>query len=747
MATSSSNESKEVVLSKINEHFTKKDFSEVIRLTKNACKEANCEEYKLKTRFYSLFQQSEYVKVISDIVNLLRNEQKEENFNILLQKNYKKLKERNVLFDLIYAYYKLGQYKKVVGCLKYCLEKDKKGEESLHVLYSQANFKLGNFKECVRIYEGLLYDKEKFVLMNSNLFASYLGLYIQMLFEYSFYKKQNNMTTQAVEWKHLKEIKEKMKKSTKNFKYADSDPFELFFNYAIFYTVEHNYEEALKFLELAEEKCRRDFISYCKITNHTEYNKTNIEEVPLESVEDTVVRTRLLLIRFYKSYVYSKTSSVKQSLEIYEDVISNYNCVEHVEPNILWYVVSLAYNNYLAIKFNENQKMINAKVQNASKYKFQNINDKLTEIKQALLLNLPQVENLTTVNRQVMDFNTLLQQLHSNLKEETQEKLNFLQKKYPNSILIDQLKILHLKMLEQYEKCRMRIFKNIDLAYSLETKIKILNAYITLCLEKKNYTDVEKIYVTNESVFAINSNDYGVFFSNLFYIYICTNFSVTKNEEKESKKRKKQVYNSGRNVTKVLHLFEKYKSAIKKDTQVVVFETLFLVSRYLINEGKGEILTDLYEYLANQLKNNIQFFACFTYILTHISMSTAPRYVDKLKKMVFSEVYMIDVEELENRTVSWGVNNTNKSADVKINAIEKTRVHRKRKRRKTPNKTVDPNYDHDKWLPKHEKPGYKKKKKKMKKEIMIPRAVSADKTKNTKDVEKLQNLQKRKKKK
>ncbi|CRG96416.1 conserved Plasmodium protein, unknown function [Plasmodium gallinaceum] len=705
--------SKEIPLEEIKYNFEKKNYTDVIFLTNNIFINENCNEFALKTRFYCFMELKDYTRIIHEIIYcLIKIKDKEKTFKNIFQENYTKIRDKNVLFELFYSMYKLGKYKKLNGCLKFLLENENKYDDFINVLLAQVNFKLRKFETSINTYELLLNDKGKQAIATINLYSSYFSMYIELMYEYNFLKIPKNKLSEVVEFKNLEILREKIKKITKNFKYEENDNFELLFNYAIFFTIEKNYSEAVKYLDLLENICRSLLID--DTNNSKNLCSTDIAEI----------NSKRILIQLERAYIYSKTNRIKESLIIYENILNSY------DENINNIIILLAYNNYLAIMHNDINKNIDKK---SNDIIFNINNDKLNQIKSFIYMNKDIHSEVNEISNSIISFNECLLCLNADLKDDFKIKLSNFSLRFKNSILLDILKIMTFKN-ENYMKCKYYILNIIDRMQSTENKIKFINAYVYLCYEKRSYKEIVKIYLKYEDIFQNNVNDYSIFFSNMFYICICIKY--TENFK---------LLNSGNtnNLNLVIDLFQKYKENIKKNINIVNYETLFLVSKYLIYHNKSDLLIDIFDYLSNEVKNNFNFFSCYTYVSTYINLSNAYKYEDKLKKTVLGETYLIDVDELENKSITFDltINNEIISASVEKN---------KRKRKRKKKKNVDSNnynHDPDKWLPKHEKPGYKKfKKKKKKSEITRAKIVIVEENKNQINQSKLQKLKKRRKK-
>ncbi|CDO65167.1 conserved Plasmodium protein, unknown function [Plasmodium reichenowi] len=515
-----------------------------------------------------------------------------------------------------------------------------------------------------------------------------------------------------------------------------------------------------------------------------------------------------IFIQLQKAYIYSKMKKIKESIRIYERILNQY---DNVKNNKI--VILIAYNNYIALMHNDNQLKLDIKqnknIQDQYALTFHISVEKLSEIKNFLFTNNimdKQVQmnnsnnnnnnnnysnnnninnhhnnnyytNITTHSNSIFNnmnefmfsticFNECIAHLTSEQKDEFKMKLKCFSTRFSNSILLDKLIILELKN-RNYMKCKSYIYNRINLMNSFENQIKFINAYIYLCYEKKNFKEIVKIYLMYEYLFQNNVKHYSSFFTNLFYIYICCTDYYTKDEHgdqnivhvEKTKKQTDQIYENNNNIhnltnnlSLVLDLFYKYKEIIQENPDIINYETLYLVCKYLLHHNKEQLVQELFDYLCEHEKNNLDFIACFTYIYTYINVSNAYTYENKLKKLVLTETYLIDVEELENTNIPFDkINLNNNISHMNDIQVEKKKNRKKRKRSCKKKKLTDPssaNLNPDRWLPKHEKPEFKKLKKKKKKSETLKQkvVVEVEETKTTLKQNKLQNLKKRRKK-
>ncbi|GAW81131.1 signal recognition particle subunit SRP72 [Plasmodium gonderi] len=657
-----------------------------------------------------------------------------------------------------------------------------------------------------------------------NVNSSYFSLYMKLLYQYNFLRKVNTKASSRkpndnnqVKYEDIEQVKNHILTNTNNFKFdEENDSFEQLFNYSTFFIIEKNYTEATKFLDLSDAICRNstlddDLSDPDNLTgghmnqidektdqgmgnkmNHDNYvheeetyaNRViSLEKKNKNKTYVNLIRNKQMLIQLHRAYIYSKSNRMKDAVEIYESVLRNYeeyeqNGYAEITDNIINFIpFFVAYNNYNALRNNCEGKSIqhvSPKLKNVTSSSLQSRTstveqlgdpsvisfnmspDQMHKIKTYIRMNRIGAKNSLNKHMQMVGlFNECLQSLKNEQKDEFKSKLNNFSRRFSNTVMLDKLIVLFLKKENSYIKCKHHLLKNIHLMYSYENKIKFLNAYISLCYERKSFNEIVKLYLKYEHVFKININYYRTFFSNLFYIYICARFK---------KKKEHSVPEDGSaptNLNLVIDLFKKYKEIIKTDLQIVNYETLFLVSKYLLLHEKSEILIDLFEHLSKKAPNDFHFYFCFTYIYTYINMSSANKFEDKLKKAVLTETYLIDVEELENKnfpfnlTIDSGAGGGGKDPSVSISTRTDNKNKKKRKRSKKKKKAGDgknynPNYNPEKWLPKHEKSTFKKsKKKKQKTEELPPKhkaVVVEEEPKNQVNSSKLQNLKKRRKK-
>ncbi|SCN12882.1 signal recognition particle subunit SRP72, putative [Plasmodium malariae] len=562
----------------------------------------------------------------------------------------------------------------------------------------------------------------------------------------------------AIEFKDIQNLKDQIAASTNDFNYDKNDSFEQLFNYATFFAIEKNFSEALKFLDILDDVCNNTLIAgeigsdnadisveveEEGVNGYTEVTREKMKGANMSMNHVDELSIKRVLIQMERAYVYSKTNKVNEAISLYENILKNY------DNNINEDIVLLAYNNYIALMHNDSQKVFEKKNSKKTTPLLFTINtDKLNQIKIFLIMNKRVHNELSEYITSTINFNECILSLSNNNKEEFKSKLAKFSLKFSNSVLLDRLYILLYKDIN-YLKCKHYIHNNIDLMNSVENKIKFINAYIYLCYEKKNYKDIVNILLKYQHIFQSSPSHYGIFFSNLFHIYICVNYKENCKKTSGSESATDNALLPHKNLEAVISLFEKYKNSVKTNIQIVNYETLLLVSKYLICHDKSNILIDIFDHLSKEVKNNFNFFTCFTYIYTYMNINNAYKYEDKLKKIVLPETYLIDVEELENKSIPFDsiVNNNLSSLSV-----DKSKRKRKRLRKKN-KKSIETlnnqsSYDPDKWLPKHEKSGFKKSKKKKQK-------MEADKTKDVVYVEenktqinqaKLQNLKKRRKK-
>ncbi|SOV15918.1 signal recognition particle subunit SRP72, putative [Plasmodium gaboni] len=517
-----------------------------------------------------------------------------------------------------------------------------------------------------------------------------------------------------------------------------------------------------------------------------------------------------IFVQLQKAYIYSKLKKMNESIRIYERILNQY---DNVKNNKI--VTLIAYNNYIALMHNDNQHKLDIKqnknAQEEYALTFHISAEKLSQIKNFLFTNNAmdiQVQtnnsnnnnnnnnnncssnnnnncssnnnyfmNITTQSNSIFNnmnqfifstisFNECISYLESEQKDEFKMKLKYFSTRFSNSVLLDKLIILQLRN-KNYMKCKSYIYNRINLMNSFENQIKFINAYIYLCYEKKNFKEIVKIYLMYEHLFQTNIKYYSSFFTNLFYIYICcTDYNKEQEQShpnvlggEKTNKQKEQICdnnnnnisNSTNNLYLVLDLFYKYKENIQENTQLINYDTLYLVCKYLLYHDKEQLVQELFDYLCEHENNNLQFIACYTYLYTYMNVSNAYTYENKLKKLVLTETYLIDVEELENTELPFDkLNINNNASNINDIHVEKKKNKKKRKRSKK-KKLTDPNsanLNPDRWLPKHEKPGFKKLKKKKKKNETPKQkvVVEVEETKTTLKQNKLQNLKKRRKK-
>ncbi|CAG9477140.1 signal recognition particle subunit SRP72, putative [Plasmodium vivax] len=517
------------------------------------------------------------------------------------------------------------------------------------------------------------------------------------------------------------------------------------------------------------------------------------------SREDVLTNKRTL-VQLQRAYVYSKSNRLKDAIAIYENVLHSYAESGESAGGLIPLV---AYNNYLALRHNcEGQSARHVKPRGKSAPgatpsgmpqsvmppsgplpsgqppMFSLSQDKLNKIKSDLRMSKRGSHNdASQFMQSVALFNECVCSLRNDQKDEFKSKLSTFSTRFGNSILLDKLIALFLKSENAHIKCKHHLLKNIHLMYSHQNKIKFLNAYLFLCYEKKSFAEIVKMYWKYEYVFKMDVHHYRTFFSNLFYVYICARYGgesrplMGKNSTPGTSPCTKGTDADGdsavvpRNLPLVIDLFNKYKQAIKTDLKVVNYETVFLVSKYLLHHGKAELLTDLFDHLSKQVKNDFHFFSCFTYIYTYIDMELTYKYEDKLKKAVLTETYLIDVEDLESKnfaldftsigtttaTTPGGANIHGGSPSTgPIDRNKKKRKRSKKAKNKKDGAGTHAGYDPEKWLPKHEKTGFKKSKKKKQKTSEAPpkpKVVVVEEPKSAPaGSSKLQGLKKRRKK-
>ncbi|CAD2092038.1 signal recognition particle subunit SRP72, putative [Plasmodium vinckei brucechwatti] len=721
---------------------------------------------EIKSRYSSLIEHKEYSKVFYEITNvLIKNDNidetngkiKKENktFKYKFQEHYEEMKNDNVLLEFFYCLYKLKLYKKLSACLKYYLENEDKYNNFVNILLADVSYKLRNFETSINLYELLIKNEGENQVdsANINMDSSYISFYLQLMYEYNFLKikkdkkkknkkklndeKASSSTTTEHQISNEEEndqqnansqidiqnLKDKITEFTNNFNSDEVEDFEQLYNYSIFFAIEKCYDNSLKFLDLLEDLCKNTLIMD-EVNNEgnnydnsevnkliLENNKINKKESSLYNIE--MIKKNKILIQLGKAYIYSKMNKIKESVDIYENILNNYELYVTNLPVLL-----TSYNNYIALMNNYNENLLIdklSKVASGKKIEFNIKPDKLLLIKNIIFMHKDINKEINRYQRSVLYYNECLDLFHYNHKtDELRLKLQNFSTKFNNSVLLDKLNILTYLKENNYLKCKHYIRKNIDLVQSPEIKIKYINAYAYMSFEKKAYNDVVDIYLQYEHVFHKLVHQYKNFFSNLFYIYICVKLPEKKNQKinKNHENNDPCEYNM-KNLERVIDLFTKYKQAIKDDINIINPETLFLVSKYLICNEQTELLHDLFEYLSTEIKNDFNFYSIYTYIYTYINIENVYKYEGRLKKVILSETYMIDVEELENKSISFDASLLNQSLD---------NIHKKRKRSKKNknNKTTESgantynNPSIDKWLPRHEKPGFKNRKKKIK---------------------------------
>ncbi|KOB88281.1 hypothetical protein PFDG_01401 [Plasmodium falciparum Dd2] len=785
----------------IKSYMENKEFDNVIKLTKNIYdNDMNNNNVFLKARYSCLIEQNQYDKIIYEIMHCLikldkKKKQKKgnSNFKKIFQENYKEIQNKNVLFELFYSMYKLRKFKKLYGCLKYFIENENKYQDFIDMLYAQVNIILHKYNNSIHYFEVLLNNKSRQSTAHVNLNSSYFSQFMKFMYVYNFLRRSKKEKTnknnndklnnvddyqnddenvvesfyvdgERLDTNDMEELKNQIIRSTKNFNYEQNQNFEEIFNYTTFFIMEKNYSEAMKFIEVLEDM-KRNFYSITK------------------------------------SLYLFKNEKIKESIRIYERILNQY---DNVKNNKI--VILIAYNNYIALMHNDNQLKLDMKqnknIQDDYALTFHISVEKLSEIKNFLFTNNTtdkQVQmnnnnnsnnnnnnnnyltNITTHSNNIFNnmnefmfsticFNECIAHFTNEQKDEFKMKLKFFSTRFSNSILLDKLIILELKN-RNYMKCKSYIYNRINLMNSFENQIKFVNAYIYLCYEKKNFKEIVKIYLMYEYLFQNNIKHYSSFFTNLFYIYICCTDYNTKEEHvdqnivhvEKTKKQTDQIYDNNNNnnnnihnftnnVSLVLDLFHKYKEIIQENTDIINYQTLYLVCKYLLYHNKEQLVQELFDYLCVHEKNNLEFIACFTYLYTYINVSNAYTYENKLKKLVLTETYLIDVEELENTNIPFDkININNNISHMNDIQVEKKKNKKKRKRSCKKKKLTDTNtanLNPDRWLPKHEKPEFKKLKKKKKKNETLKQkvVVEVEETKTTLKQNKLQNLKKRRKK-
>ncbi|CDU17911.1 hypothetical protein YYC_04433 [Plasmodium yoelii 17X] len=745
---------------------------------------------EIKSRYSSLIEKKEYSKVIYEITNvLIKNKKinksigttKKENktFKYLFQEHYEEMKNDNVLLEFFYCLYKLKLYKKLNACLKYYLENEDQYNNFVNILLADVSYKLKNFETSINLYELLIKNEGENQVDSAsiNMDSSYISFYLQLMYEYNFLKikkekkkKRNNKISSSTTTENqisnkeenvqqnsqvdIQNIKEKIIEFTNNFNSEEVEDFEQLYNYSIFFAIEKSYENSLKFLNLLEDLCKNTLIMD-EVNNDgnnseinkliLEKNKTNKKESSLYNIE--MIKKNKIFIQLGKAYIYSKMNKIKESVDIYETILNNYELYINNLPVLL-----TSYNNYIALINNYNENLLINKLPklvSGKEIEFNIKSDKLLLIKNIIFMHKDINKEISRYQLSVLYYNECLDLFHYNHKiDELGLKLQNFSTKFNNSVLLDKLNILAYLKDNNYLKCKHYIRKNIDLVQSPEIKIKYINAYAYMSFEKKAYNDVIDIYLKYEHIFQKLVHHYKHFFSNLFYIYICVKLPEKKNREiNKNNENNDSCEYSMKNLERVINLFKKYKEAIKDDINIVNHETLFLVSKYLICHEQTEMLHDLFEYLSTEIKNDFNFYSIYTYLYTYINIENVYKYESRLKKAILSETYMIDVEELENKSINFDTNLFNQSLD---------NIHKKRKRSKKNknNKIADSganthnNSSIDKWLPKYEKPGFKNKKKKIKSNEPDKEPAPTEETKPqpiNPTQAKLQNLKQRKK--
>ncbi|EUD67210.1 hypothetical protein C922_02360 [Plasmodium inui San Antonio 1] len=764
-------------------------------------------------------------------------------FKDLFQGNYACIKRKNVLFELFYCMYKLKKLKKLNGCLKYVAEKEENVPQFMDVLLAEVNFRLHHFEASIAWYENLVecQNAKQAVAASININSGYFSLYFRLLYEYNFLRSVNSrVSSDKAKQKDIEEVKNQIVTNTDGFKFEEErDSFEQIFNYATFFIVEKNYTEAVKFLDLADAICRSTFVGGSSSdsgiaegveerdqerANNTDDRADDEEDNPRGHTEETgkrssadsarvsllredVLTNKRTLVQLQRAYVYSKSNRLKDAIAIYESVLESYPEKDQKgdAASSGRLIPLVAYNNYLALRHNcESQSVCHVKPRGKSALgssgpppsgkspsgyapsgsppTFSLSQDKLNKIKSHLRMSrCDPHKGASQFMQSIALFNECVYSLKNDQKDEFKSKLRSFTTRFGNSILLDKLIALFLKSENAHIKCKHHLLKNIHLMYSHQNKIKFLNAYLSLCYEKKSFTEIVKMYWKYEYVFKMDAHHYRTFFSNLFYIYICAHYvgesvplmgknnaslpSVPSGSAKGGDDQ--GAHGDGiatpRNLPLVIDLFNKYKQAIRTDLKIVNYETVFLVSKYLLQHGKEELLTDLFDHLTKHVKNDFHFFSCFTYIYTYINMELTHKYEDKLKKAVLTETYLIDVEDLENKNFTLGFSSTGATTtpgggNVHSDSPCTVPIDRNKKKRKRSKKTKNKKdgmgnhagYDPEKWLPKHEKTGFKKSKKKKQKMAEAPskpKVVVVEEPKNNPaGSSKLQGLKKRRKK-
>ncbi|KJP90255.1 hypothetical protein AK88_00103 [Plasmodium fragile] len=674
------------------------------------------------------------------------------------------------------------------------------------------------------------------VAASINVNSGYFSLYLKLLYEYNFLRSVNSrVSSDKAKQKDIEEVKNQIVTNTDGFKYDEErDSFEQIFNYATFFIIEKNYTEAIKFLDLADAICRSTFVGGSgsnsviadgaedldhekgddmddqgddeggKLGSHIDQGKKRLSDNrPRVSFSgEDILTNKRTLVQLQRAYVYSKSNRLKDAIEIYESVLESYveNGQRGDAAHIDNVIPLVAYNNYLALRHNCESPSVrhvkpkgksapgsghppsgqtppahapSAHATSGSPLNFTLTQDKLNKIKNDLRMSKSSSHNhVSQFMQSIALFNECVYSLGNDQKDEFKSKLKSFTTRFGNSILLDKLIALFLKSEMAHVKCKHHLLKNIHLMYSYQNKIKFLNAYLSLCYEKKSFTEIVKMYRKYEYVFKMDAHHYRTFFSNLFYVYICARYGeeslpvVGKNNASVNSTPIKGADGlvAPHNLNLVIDLFNKYKQAIKTDIKIVNYQTVFLVSKYLLQHGKEQLLMDLFDHLSKHVKNDFNFFSCFTYIYTYINMEHTRKYEDKLKKAVLTETYLIDVEDLENKNFSLGFSSSMATTTIPAGGnvhtaspstmpIDKNKKKRKRSK-KTKNKKDGvgnhAGYDPEKWLPKHEKSGFKKsKKKKQKTAEAAPKqkVIVLEQPKNNPDgSSKLQGLKKRRKK-
>ncbi|GAB66639.1 hypothetical protein PCYB_094230 [Plasmodium cynomolgi strain B] len=832
MSNAQANTSEICELDEIKSHFESKKYEHVLNLTKKIYSNEECDEYALRARYYCLIERGEFTKLVHEIMYILvgcdgvKNTVDGDNgksaignkgrntFKELFQGSYECIKRKNVLFELFYCMYKLKKLKKLNGCLKYVTEKEENAPQFMDILLAEVNFRLHHFEASIGWYENLLecQNAKQAVAASINVNSGYFSLYFKLLYEYNFLRSVNSrVSSDKAKQKDIEEVKNQIVTNTDGFKYDEErDSFEQIFNYATFFIIEKNYTEAVKFLDLADAICRSTFVGGSASDSgvadgaeeemdhqkgddmddqgdaegdnrggHADQTKKRSSDhsARVSFSREDILTNKRTLVQLQRAYVYSKSNRLKDAIAIYENVLQNYaeNGQKGDAESVGSLIPLVAYNNYLALRHNcESQSVRHVK------HRGKNApgQDKLNKIKSDLRMSRRNSHKDASQFMQSMElFNECVYSLRNDQKDEFKSKLKIFTTRFGNSILLDKLIALFLKSENAHIKCKHHLLKNIHLMYSHQNKIKFLNAYLSLCYEKKSFTEIVKMCWKYEYVFKMDVHHYRTFFSNLFYVYICARYGgesvplMGKNNNasvsSDCAKGNDSVVAVPRNLTLVIDLFNKYKQAIKTDIKIVNYETVFLVSKYLLQHGKEELLTDLFDHLSKNVKNDFHFFSCFTYIYTYINMELTHKYEDKLKKAVLTETYLIDVEELENKNFALGFSSmgpttttTTTTATTATTASPSTvvpidRNKKKRKRSKKPKNKKDgvgnhAGYDPEKWLPKHEKTKFKKSKKKKQKTAEAPpkpKVVVVEEPKNNPPgSSKLQGLNKRRKK-